>query len=128
MTTPPISTPLPPSVEKAYYRKCIELKRRLNEVEEANDAARVRRLRLDRAILKMRLERAFLLEQLGRRMEVVEADGEGHGERERRGDRRGDGRGDGVHGVTGEGEGVGGRNGSLDQGTGVGGEEGGQGR
>ena len=71
-------------MEKAYYRKCIELKRRLNDVEEANDAARLRRARLDRAILKMRLERAFLLEQLSKRMEFVDADGEGaeeeHGE------------------------------------------------
>jgi len=55
----------------------------LNEVEEANDAARLRRARLDRAILKMRLERAFLLEQLSKRMEYVDADGEeaqGNGE------------------------------------------------
>ncbi|KAJ9622662.1 hypothetical protein H2203_006312 [Taxawa tesnikishii (nom. ined.)] len=64
-----MNTPLAPSVEKAYYRKCIELKRRLNEVEEANDAARLRKLRLNRAIMKMRLERAFLLEQLAKRMD-----------------------------------------------------------
>lgn len=57
-------------MEKAYYRKCIELKRRLNEVEEANDAYRLRKLRLTRAVLKMRLERAFLLDQLGKRMEI----------------------------------------------------------
>ncbi|KAL9097589.1 MAG: hypothetical protein Q9165_000485 [Trypethelium subeluteriae] len=63
------NTPLPPSVEKAYYRKCIELKRRINEVEESNDAYRLRKVRLNRAILKMRLERAFLLEQLQKRME-----------------------------------------------------------
>lgn len=55
-------------MEKAYYRKCIELKRRLTEVEEANDAARLRKLRLNRAIMKMRLERAFLLEQLAKRV------------------------------------------------------------
>lgn len=66
----PKGTPLAPSVEKAYYRKCIQLKRRLNEVEAANEEARIRRGRLDRAIMKMRLERAFLLEQLQRRMEV----------------------------------------------------------
>lgn len=70
------NTPLAPSVEKAYYRKCIELKRRLNEVEAANDEARLRKVRLDRAILKMRLERAFLLEQLGKRMDV-DVDGSG---------------------------------------------------
>lgn len=63
------NTPLAPSVEKAYYRKCIELKRRLNDVEEANDAARQRRARLNRAIMKMRLERAFLLEQLAKRLQ-----------------------------------------------------------
>lgn len=68
--TTPKGTPLAPSVEKAYYRKCIQLKRRLNEVEAANEEARIRRGRLDRAIMKMRLERAFLLEQLQRRMEV----------------------------------------------------------
>lgn len=65
-----MNTPLAPSVEKAYYRKCIELKRRLNEVEEANDAARVRRMRLERAVLKIRLERAFLLDQLAKQTEV----------------------------------------------------------
>lgn len=70
------NTPLAPSVEKAYYRKCIELKRRLNEVEATNDEARLRKVRLDRAILKMRLERAFLLEQLAKRMDV-DADGSG---------------------------------------------------
>jgi hypothetical protein len=45
------------------------LKRRLNEVEEANDAARQRKARLNRAIMKMRLERAFLLEQLAKRLQ-----------------------------------------------------------
>ncbi|KAH0373225.1 hypothetical protein KCU65_g752, partial [Aureobasidium melanogenum] len=68
------NTPLAPSVEKAYYRKCIELKRRLNDVEEANDAARQRKARLNRAIMKMRLERAFLLEQLAKRLQNT-ADG-----------------------------------------------------
>ncbi|KAK7516662.1 uncharacterized protein IWZ02DRAFT_454765 [Phyllosticta citriasiana] len=62
------TTPLPPSVEAAYYRKCIELKRRLNEIEANNDAARLRKLRVDRSIMKLRLERAFLLERLAERM------------------------------------------------------------
>lgn len=56
-------------MEKAYYRKCIELKRRLNEVEAANDEYKIKRVRLDRAVMKMRLERAFLLDQLSKRME-----------------------------------------------------------
>ena len=59
---------LPPSVEEAYKKKCIELKRRLQEVEETNDAFRLRKVRLMRGIRKMRLERAFLLETLGKRM------------------------------------------------------------
>ncbi|PNS17472.1 Non-histone protein 10 [Sphaceloma murrayae] len=105
------NTPLPPSVEKAYYRKCIELKRRLNEVEEANDAARLRRARLDRAILKMRLERALLFEQLEKRMEYVDEEEKAReersmadGERERERDlvaaerERGRGSGEGERG------------------------------
>ena len=64
-TLPPV---LPPSVEEAYKKKCIELKRRLTEVEESNDAFRLRKVRLNRAIRKMRLERALLLENLGKRM------------------------------------------------------------
>lgn len=68
MTTPVIPPTLPPSVEEAYKKKCIELKRRLNEVEESNDVYRLRKVRLLRGIRKMRLERAFLLEILGKRM------------------------------------------------------------
>ncbi|KAH7125498.1 hypothetical protein B0J11DRAFT_614863 [Dendryphion nanum] len=60
---------LPPSVEVAYYRKCIELRRRIHDIEENNDGTRLRIKRLHRAITKMRLERAFLLEQLHRNME-----------------------------------------------------------
>lgn len=67
-TSNPIPPTLPPSVEQAYKKKCIELKRRLNEVEESNDAFRLRKVRLERGIRKMRLERAFLLETLGKRM------------------------------------------------------------
>ena len=60
------NSPLPPSVEKAYHKKCIELKGRLNEIEDANNAARLRKRRVDRSIMKMRLERAFLLERLAK--------------------------------------------------------------
>lgn len=63
------NTPLLPSVEAAYYRKCIELKRRINEIEESNDALRLRKVRAERGILKLRLERAFLLEQIEKRMQ-----------------------------------------------------------
>lgn len=63
-----LPAPLPPSVEEAYRKKCIELKRRMTEVEENNDAFRLRKVRLTRGIRKMRLERAYLLENLGKRM------------------------------------------------------------
>lgn len=60
---------LPPSVETAYYRKCIELRRRIRDIEENNDNTRLRIKRLNRGVQKMRLERAFLLEQLHKHME-----------------------------------------------------------
>lgn len=60
---------LPPSVETAYYRKCIDLRRRINDIEENNDGTRQRIQRLNRGIQKMRLERAFLLEQLQKHQE-----------------------------------------------------------
>lgn len=60
---------LPPSVESAYYRKCIELRRRINDIEENNDGTRQRIQRLNRGIQKMRLERAFLLDQLQKHQE-----------------------------------------------------------
>ncbi|MCJ1243539.1 hypothetical protein MMC30_000736 [Trapelia coarctata] len=71
---PPV---LPPSVEEAYKKKCIELKCRMNEVEEHNDQYRLRKARLDRGIRKMRLERAILLETLAKRMKKNGADGLG---------------------------------------------------
>ncbi|KAF1961912.1 hypothetical protein CC80DRAFT_488296 [Byssothecium circinans] len=60
---------LPPSVEMAYYRKCIDLRRRIKDVEESNDGTRLRISRLHRGVQKMRLERAFLLDQLSKHME-----------------------------------------------------------
>jgi hypothetical protein len=72
-----VPPPLPPSVEEAYRRKCIQLKQRMNEVEEANDASRQRLARLNRQIQKMRLERAFLLEQLAKRTSTNVEDSEG---------------------------------------------------
>jgi hypothetical protein len=68
---------LPPSVEAAYRKKCIQLKQRMNEVEEANDASRQRLARINRSIQKLRLERAFLLEQLAKRTSTNVEDSEG---------------------------------------------------
>lgn len=75
----PASVPssLPPSVEEAYRRKCVQLKNRTNEVEEANDAARLRLARIKRQVEKLRIERAFLLEQLAKRTSTNVEDSEG---------------------------------------------------
>lgn len=56
-------------MESAYYRKCIDLRRRITDIEDSNDGTRLRITRLSRGIQKMRLERAFLLEQLNKHME-----------------------------------------------------------
>lgn len=74
---PAIPPALPPSVEEAYRRKCLQLKRRTNEVEEDNEAARVRLARLRRGVEKLRLERAFLLDQLAKRTSTNVEDSEG---------------------------------------------------
>lgn len=76
---PSIAIPpaLPPSVEEAYRRKCLQLKRRTNEVEEDNEAARLRLARLRRGVEKLRLERAFLLDQLAKRTSTNVEDSDG---------------------------------------------------
>lgn len=74
---PAIPSALPPSVEEAYRRKCIQLRNRTNEVEDANDAARLRLARIRRQVEKLRIERAFLLEQLTRRTSTNVEDSDG---------------------------------------------------
>ncbi|KAI1911997.1 hypothetical protein LOZ61_003538 [Ophidiomyces ophidiicola] len=64
-TNAPSPPPNPPSIEAAYKLKCIELKKRLQEVEANNDAMRLRNERGWRYIQKMRLESSMLLERLG---------------------------------------------------------------
>lgn len=54
----------PPSVEAAYKRKCIALKKRLGELEDENELMRVRNKRGWQYIQKMRLESCILLERL----------------------------------------------------------------
>jgi non-histone protein 10 len=68
---------LPPSVEEAYRRKCVQLRNRTNEVEDANDAARLRLARIKRQVEKLRIERAFLLEQLAKRTSTNVEDSDG---------------------------------------------------
>ncbi|KAF7554263.1 hypothetical protein G7046_g6865 [Stylonectria norvegica] len=72
-----IPSTLPPSVEEAYRRKCVQLKNRTNEVEDANDAARLRLARIKRQVEKLRIERAFLLEQLSKRTSTNVEDSDG---------------------------------------------------
>ncbi|KAL6403836.1 hypothetical protein AUP68_13208 [Ilyonectria robusta] len=72
-----IPSALPPSVEEAYRRKCVQLKNRTNEVEDANDAARLRLARIKRQVEKLRIERAFLLEQLAKRTSTNVEDSDG---------------------------------------------------
>ncbi|KAI9723347.1 MAG: hypothetical protein M1812_001231 [Candelaria pacifica] len=76
-STANIPPSLPPTVERAYRLKCVQLKRRISDVDDCNDAYRLRKIRLNRGIMKMRLERAFLLEQLTKRMKdnVDESEG-----------------------------------------------------
>jgi hypothetical protein len=72
-----VPQPLPPSVEEAYRRKCCEIKHRYNRIEESNDAARLRLHRLRRQLDKLRVERAFLLEQIGKRTSTNVEDSDG---------------------------------------------------
>jgi non-histone protein 10 len=72
-----VPPPLPPSVEESYRRKCIQLKQRANDLDEANDISRLRLTRQSRGIKKLRLERAFLLEQLAKRTSTNVEDSEG---------------------------------------------------
>lgn len=69
-TVPP--PPNPPSVEAAYKRKCITLKKRLNEIEAENDIMRTRNKRSLQYVQKMRLESCILLERLAKVTGMVE--------------------------------------------------------
>lgn len=76
-TAPPLN---PPSVEAAYKRKCIQLKKRLNEIETENDAIRNRNKRSLAYVEKMRLESCILLERLAKvtgMMEEASTNGQG---------------------------------------------------
>ena len=64
------AAPLAPSQELAYRRKCIQLRRRLTEIEANNDLARRRVEQEKNHINKMRLNRAILLNHLKELAEV----------------------------------------------------------
>ncbi|KAI0391523.1 hypothetical protein F5Y17DRAFT_468180 [Xylariaceae sp. FL0594] len=68
---------LPPTVEEAYRRKCIQLKQRYKEIEEENDAYRLRLERLKRQIQKLRFERAIILDQIAKRTSTNVEDSDG---------------------------------------------------
>ncbi|GBF64858.1 hypothetical protein TMEN_7574 [Trichophyton mentagrophytes] len=67
--------PNPPSIEAAYKRKCIALKKRLNEVEAHNEAMRLRNAQGIRYIQKMRLESCMMLERLSVLMGMADGSG-----------------------------------------------------
>lgn len=58
------NSPLAPSQEMAYRQKCIDLKRRLSEIEANNDSIRQRLNREKHFQDKMRLNRAILLNHM----------------------------------------------------------------
>jgi hypothetical protein len=58
------NAPLAPTQELAYRKKCIELKRRLAEIESNNDLTRRRIAQETQRVQKMRLNRAVLLNSL----------------------------------------------------------------
>ncbi|KAL4910131.1 hypothetical protein BDW74DRAFT_48588 [Aspergillus multicolor] len=70
--TPSQPTTNPPSIEMAYKRKCIALKKRLSEIEAENDMMRTRNNRGWKYIQKMRLESCILLERLASVTGMVE--------------------------------------------------------
>ncbi|KAK9458202.1 hypothetical protein V1511DRAFT_508293 [Dipodascopsis uninucleata] len=74
ITAPPT---IPHSEELKYRQKCKDLKKRIREVEEQNDVLTLRLTRSKRAVQRMRLERAFLLEKLEERTFLKAEDSEG---------------------------------------------------
>ncbi|KAK2753116.1 hypothetical protein FQN55_005076 [Onygenales sp. PD_40] len=67
--------PNPPSIEAAYKKKCIALKKRLNEVQESNFEMQQRNEMGLRYIKKMRLESCILLERLAALTGMAEEQG-----------------------------------------------------
>ena len=58
------NSPLAPSQELAYRQKCVDLKRRLSEIETHNESMRRRLTRERHFQNKMRLNRAILLDHM----------------------------------------------------------------
>lgn len=61
---PAIPPKLPPSTETAYHGKCIDLKRRIAEIEEENEKTILRKTRHTEGLQRNRLNRAILLKWL----------------------------------------------------------------
>ncbi|KAK9465502.1 hypothetical protein V1512DRAFT_265626 [Lipomyces arxii] len=68
---------IPRSEEIKYRQKCKDLKKRIQNIEEQNDILTLRLSRSRRAVQRMRLERALLLEKLEERtfLKVDDSDG-----------------------------------------------------
>ncbi|KAK9367453.1 hypothetical protein V1509DRAFT_626694 [Lipomyces kononenkoae] len=74
LAAPPM---IPQSEEIKYRQKCKDLKKRIREIEEQNDVLTLRLARSRRAVQRMRLERALLLEKLEERTFLKVDDSEG---------------------------------------------------
>ena len=61
---PAVPPKLPPSTETAYHGKCIDLKRRIAEIEEENEKTILRKTRHTEGLQRNRLNRAILLKWL----------------------------------------------------------------
>ncbi|KAK9451341.1 uncharacterized protein V1518DRAFT_408298 [Limtongia smithiae] len=68
---------IPQSEEIKYKQKCKDLKRRIREIEDDNGVLTLRLARSKRAVQRMRLERALLLEKLEERTFLKVDDSEG---------------------------------------------------
>lgn len=68
---------LPESEEQKYRQKCKDLKRRIREIEDHNEATSISISRTKRAIQRLRLERALILEKLEDKTSLKVDDSEG---------------------------------------------------
>ncbi|KAL8965267.1 MAG: hypothetical protein Q9183_003943 [Haloplaca sp. 2 TL-2023] len=60
-----VPPPVPPSVEAAYKKKCIQLRKRMEGIDQVQEANLKGKVMRDRGIKKLRLQRALLLQSLG---------------------------------------------------------------
>jgi non-histone protein 10 len=72
-----MTTPLPKSVEQQYRKKCIELKKRIRELEQYNDKLVQDIEKKKKAVERVRMERALLTEILENHIPARTTESEG---------------------------------------------------